>query len=494
MSIALTADFRQEPYIHQLREFELNAEKPARALFWQMRTGKSKTMIDTACHLASVGKIDIALVIAPNGVHENWATRELPKHHWHSLKYFTCLWMTEETHDGEWWLQAQDAYKTIAERDLTWFCFSANSIIRPRAKGLIRKLLTKKVLVIWDECQDYRSPGSKRAKFARSVSRKCEFKRILTGTPVDNSPLHAWGQLELLGSGTSGFKTHDEFKQYHAVYATRTVANGRSYPELVEYRNLEILKGRIDEVATIINREDCPDLPPLIRSERLIDISADQKEAYRSIQKELLLELQPDPRKEPVEVTVDGAARITKLQQILSGFVYDNSRKVHAISRNAIPRLEAVADEVRKTTGKVVIWCRFQPDVRAVTRRLQQDGWKVEQYYGKTSAKDKARVRKIFAGDADSETDVKAVVGYPAVGIDLSAASKIIWYSHIFDAVIANQADERATAMGGAAVEIVDFKAPKLDQYILDNRHEKKELSDAMLASDLVKLLEYLAF
>lgn len=48
---AIMADFKTVPYIHQLKEFERSAELPARALLWQMRTGKSKLTVDTACHL-----------------------------------------------------------------------------------------------------------------------------------------------------------------------------------------------------------------------------------------------------------------------------------------------------------------------------------------------------------------------------------------------------------------------------------------------------------
>ena len=72
--------FKTEPYKHQLEEWLESRDLPVRALFWEMGLGKTATIIHTAAWLLEREKVDSMLVVAPNGVHENWAIDELPKH------------------------------------------------------------------------------------------------------------------------------------------------------------------------------------------------------------------------------------------------------------------------------------------------------------------------------------------------------------------------------------------------------------------------------
>jgi SNF2 family DNA or RNA helicase len=126
-----------------------------------------------------------------------------------------------------------------------------------------------------------------------------------------------------------------------------------------------------------------------------------------------------------------------------------------------------------------------------VVRRLLADGHEVVQYHGRTSSTEKARVRELFASDA--ENDIKVLVGHPksgGQGLDLSAASDIIWYSHTFDAIIREQADERATIIGGGNVSLVDLVAPGIDEYILKNITDKISIADSLAGEGMKNILE----
>src|SRR4051812_43680416 len=90
-------DFRLPNYEHQDREFWLYRDIMARALIWQMRTGKSKAMIDLACYLFKACEIDAVVVVAPNNVHLNWQRRELPKHLWPSVRSRSFVWDAVKT-------------------------------------------------------------------------------------------------------------------------------------------------------------------------------------------------------------------------------------------------------------------------------------------------------------------------------------------------------------------------------------------------------------
>ena len=57
------------------------------AVFMATGTGKTATMVRTACAWFDAGKIDALLVIAPNGVHRQWVNEEVPKWMVHGIRY-----------------------------------------------------------------------------------------------------------------------------------------------------------------------------------------------------------------------------------------------------------------------------------------------------------------------------------------------------------------------------------------------------------------------
>lgn len=492
----ITADFKTIPYEHQLDELEVSMESEARALLWTMRTGKTKVMIDTACHLYREGKIDAVLIFAPNGVHENWLVRELPIHAWESISHSPLVWLTRvasKTKSGRsgpeqvkhkiWWTKAEGQLK---QRDrLAWFAFNSESMIREDVRKLVARIVRRlRTFVIFDESHDFRKPGSKRTKMARALSKRCPYRRILSGTSTTNSPLHAFSQFELLQPGALGFTTFGDFKSHFAEYVQKKNKRGQKYDVLDRYKNLDELSKAIGVWSSVVNREDCGDLPELVRSRVPIVLSPEQVKVYRELHEQYIV----DVGGERVDIG-EMASRINKLQQVVSGFVIDEYGELHHIPGEN-NRLDAVSREVYLTPGKVIIWCNFREDMRLVVDRLRKDGHEIVEYHGGTSSSEKARVRKLFAPDA--ENDVKALVGHPksgGQGLNLSAAGKIIWYSHTFDAIIRQQADERATEVGGRNIPVVDLVAPGVDEYIIKNVLKKVSISEALMQIDTAESL-----
>ena len=202
---------RTEPYPHQLQEYNYHTHDKARALFWYMRTGKSKEIIDQACRLFLDKEIQTLLVVAPNGVHENWVEREIPKHCWKSVPYISWVWNTE--------LKEHPAHISALRlanqfSGLRIYTFPSSTLIHPLAKKYLTSAIAAakgKVLCVFDEAHDFRTPGSKRTKWARAFSKRCSYRRILTGTPDLNSLLHYYSQLELLQAGSNGVQTFFRF-------------------------------------------------------------------------------------------------------------------------------------------------------------------------------------------------------------------------------------------------------------------------------------------
>lgn len=76
--------FETKPFAHQIEAYNkvMNwfKEHNYYALFMDMGTGKTKVSIDIASNLFSEGKLEAVLLIAPNGVQEQWYSQEILKH------------------------------------------------------------------------------------------------------------------------------------------------------------------------------------------------------------------------------------------------------------------------------------------------------------------------------------------------------------------------------------------------------------------------------
>ena len=496
MTAALTADFRTNPYWHQLKEFETSAELPARALLWQMRTGKTKVIIDTACHLYRQQKIDAVIVIAPNGVHDNWMERELPTHIWWDLPYRTLVWRSSSTGTApttmvkpefkRFWLGARDA---LASPELLWVAINSEVLSRADVKGLVSDVVNKRrVMVVYDESHDFGSPGARRTKTARALAKHVPYRRILTGTPISNSPLTAFSQFELLQPGALGHDTYASFKARYAKFGQGYAPGGRPFPKLIGYDRLDELRTEVGKWSSVVLRDDCDDLPNLIRKTRPVEPTDDQMRIYQEARATALARVNGH-----LVRLGDDTAPLVRLQQIMCGYVVGEDG-THTI-KGANPRLDAVADEVRLAPGPALIWCQFREDVRRVVARLKADGHEVMQYHGGTSNTDRQRVRRAFAGGAGGG-GAKALVAQPQAGgrgLDLSSAAVVIWYSHTFDAIVRSQADERATKIGGRNIKVVDLVTPGLDPYILDTIQRKTSIADDVAGRGLRAILNDIA-
>lgn len=484
-ALELEPAFRLPNYKHQQEEWDRHRDDDARALLWQMRTGKTKATLDVACYRRAKGDIDAMLVIAPNGVHVNWVRRQLPLHMWTTVDYVAHAWQASESgkpgHDAS-------LERTMSERGarLAVLAVNSESIIQDKPAALIRRFLNRhkgRVMLVVDESHDFRSPGSKRTKRARSLKRYCRMVRILTGTSVSNSPLAAFSQFELLKDAALGFQRFAEFESRYATYTQERTRGGQTYQKLEGYRDLDDLQARIAQWSSVVLREDVDDMPDLIMDERTVALPDDLMRAYRTLLKEMILELEDGGEVE----AIDGGARMIKLQQMLGGFVVDVDGQVRElVTDEQNPRVQAMLDEVRNSDGKVIVWCKFREDIRRVVRALGKEGIRCVEYHGAIHS----QARRQEAIDAfNGDPKVKVFVGQPKAGgqgLDLSAAELILWYSHTFDLIERDQANERATQIGGKTVVIRDFVTPNtVDEYILSSLAAKRSVSESLAGRGL---------
>ena len=315
----------------------------------------------------------------------------------------------------------------------------------------------------------------------------------MTGSPFENDPLLAFSQFELLEPGLLGYKTYDAFKRRYAIYerAVRYIGTRKHhYPKLLGFHNLEELRSRMAPHCHVVTRDMVDDLPDLVRSVRSVPLTQEQARIYDEVCDGIVAQIEGEG------VNIGPLApKFIKLQQVLSGFLVDKEYKPWEIS-GPNPRAAALVDEVTGNDGKVIVWCAFRRDVEACVAALEAAGRKVLQYHGGTPTE--ARVAARESMQAGSDPYGPDLVGHPrsgGVGLNLAGATKIVWYSHTFDAITRLQADERATEVKGGNVPILDLvgvhpsRQKTMDHVILATQARKTDLADYLSRDGLKNVI-----
>jgi SNF2 family DNA or RNA helicase len=473
---------------HQEEELERHADAAARALHWQMRTGKTKAMIDLACLRYARGEIDGVLVIAPNNVHSNWTRRELPEHHW-LQPYMAIAWSTTASK----FVGYEQEFRRLLDFDgLAWYAVNAEAtILKSQTPFMQAFMKRRRFMLIVDETHEWRRPGSKRSKKLRlQVAKKAVLRRNLSGTMIDNNPLHAWSQFEILEPGALGFPTYKAFERHYGVWEDDEIYIGgrpRTVPKLVGFRHQEELRERMARWTSYVYRDQCDDMPDLVPGTVEFELTREQKRVYNDLVNGMLLSLENG---EELDVNPDTGV-IAKQQMIRSGFIKDLDGTVHwLVEPDSNPAFQTLLELVRATDGKVLIWCKLRAEIEALMAFFKKRGLIMLDYYGKTKQADRQRHEDRFREDPR----VKGIVGQPMAGgqgLDFSAGEHIIWFSHIHgDLIRRRQADERCTKKGGRKIAVTDMVGrDTVDGKILEDQGAKVDRTDFLTGSGLREYL-----
>lgn len=486
-----------ERFKHQSIEYDLHRYSPHRALLWQQRTGKSRAVIESAHALEVQFEINGVLIIAPNGVHRQWAEVQIPQ--WYPLKSFRAF--TWSSSDPDNMVRFARFLKSPSEM-LKWMCVNMEALLLDRCQEAIQRFKNAvgPAMLVIDESHHFAHAGAKRTAVARGLGRMFEFKRILTGTPIENSPFQAFSQFEILERAALGHTTYGGtnkksksripcptcgercrgFKNEFGVFEIQR-HGGHMVAELTEYQNLDRLKSRIAKYASVVLREDCEDLPPLMRDQRIVEMTATQLKWWNAVKKKELEAIETLGQKK----VFAGGAALVKLQQIEGGFWLHDDGRVEDICKKDNPKLAILLDEISWYDGQTIVWFEYLHEIDATLKFLVAQGILCGVFSGRVV---KTRDRDLAAF---MRGEVRVLLAQPRAGGEgrnMSAASKIVWYSATPDAIIRSQANERASKIGGKSIQIVDMIAP-VSKYFLKLTDGKTALADDVSRNGLKTVL-----
>lgn len=426
---------KTKPYKHQVKALkQMISQGYGGALLLEPRTGKSKTTIDYISAMNQAGKIDRVVIVSPNRIMGTW----IQEFHRHCPRIFKItvwdakgrklpLQEVDGSHQLHVVLVNYEAFATPGKK--TKSGRESKRTGRWKTRGDLRKWLNggKSGCMVLDESHKIKSPSGRAANMIVSMSGDVSYRLILTGTPLTKAKRahDIYMQWKFLNPERfSMYETAQDFKNHFGRWKQVVdPKTGREFPKYLGPANVKELQYRMAKDAVIVRREDCFDLPPREDIVIPVKLKASRKH-YEEMAQDMITMLE-DGREAEATIKLVQQLRLT---QITSGFVTTDEGEVVRVGFEKSDALKELLDDMFEKDQKVVVAARWKADLDLIAELGEHIGFKVWSIRGGVKRTDSDKAILDFR-DFDGPGMMVIQPQAASMGIDLSTASTMIWYS-----------------------------------------------------------------
>lgn len=392
-----------EPWDHQRAAYNLINLLDCPLLAMEPGTGKTKVAIDWISN--HPGKV--SLIIIPKSVEEVWRV-EVAKHASIDLRLLSLV--------GQ---GVGNVKKVLTEafdgtKPTVLLC-NYEKVWRSDTRATLLANLDNISFLVLDEAHKVKNSGGKAAKFLYLLSHKLKCKKVgLTGTPIPESPLDAFGVLKVLNHHVFGTSKN----KFYARYA-KTIQISRLVSKVIGLKNQDELAMKLGWVSIQV-----PNTVLALPEQRHVTVpfALPKKVAdlYKEFKNELVTEINGKYLTAPSRMSA-----LTKLQQIAGGFLIRDNGEEQYVDTLHTAKVDALVDLVDGLEGrKVVVFARYRAEMQAIIDALRATGRAVGEISGK---------RNDYQGWKNLEYDTLVCqISAASTGLDLTEACYNIYYSMTF--------------------------------------------------------------
>jgi SNF2 family DNA or RNA helicase len=442
--------------------------KPGYAWFMEMGLGKTRTDLYETYWLMKAGKLDIELILCPRSLRGTWRGEA------EAIGFPYPVLLMDGSADSMW-KSIVDVSEGKSGKKVVVVCHY--DLVLTRCGDLIELMLEKgvRLKVTLDESTRIKNPQAKVGKYLIQLRNKFAYKRILSGSPAPQGTHDLWGQFKFIGA------TDQKYFAFRNTYCTMGGWMGK---QITGSQNLDILKMRTKDFVFRAKKKDWTDLPDkLFPQPREIEMTKPQREAYLQMMHDFVLEWGDQEITAKMAVTAK-----TKLQQIGSGFLYNNEGQPVNLfeegQRN--PKIEEMLSIIDQVEGKIIIFYHFQYSVTLIRNALKRAGINASYLTSGLNDADVEERKRAF----NEDDDVKVVVcqtasmkyGHTLLGTKKEPCYTTLFYENSYDFEARSQAEDRNHRHGQSyPVTYIDIATSREDTKIIKALQRKEGLQEAIL-------------
>lgn len=269
-------------------------------------------------------------------------------------------------------------------------------------------------ICLLDESQGVKARASAQSRASRRL-RRARRRMVLSGTPIDDSPIDVWAQMRfvdhnVLGEDWGPFA--DKWCNRGGFMNKKWIFRNKLLPQFLKVLEPYIYRLSIDEFG--IEKPKLHLVP--------VALFGEQSRVYRQMEKEGIVRLDDWVIKTDLPIT-----KKIKLEQITGGFIQHNGDVGH-IGRAKQRKLDAILPRVK---APVVVSCKFLEELRLIEPILRKHFKRVEILTGavkdgRTGNHRTQLIKRFQAGEIDA-LGVQVRTG--GVSIEFTQSENLVIYS-----------------------------------------------------------------
>lgn len=326
-------------------------------------------------------------------------------------------------------------------------------------------------LIIADEGHKIKGHHTAVSKSMHKLGSLSRYNLLLTGTAITNKEIDIFSEYKFLNPSIFG----NSFYAFRNHYF-RMSGYGNYIP--VFKRELEYeFKQKIASIAYRVTKEECLDLPDTVGITRYIELEDSAKKAYESLAKKSYAELKNS------EITATNIlTKLLRLSQLTGGFLTDDeTHKTECVSNAKLTVLQEMIYQTIEENTKLVIIARFKAEIKMICKLIESKKAKYSLITGDT--KNRQEQVNVFQNEKDCHFFI-GQIKTTALGITLTSANKMVFYSLDYSMSNFNQAKARIHRVGQNNKCTYYYLLAKgtIDEKVYRTLKYKVNLADRMLS------------
>jgi SNF2 family DNA or RNA helicase len=442
-------------------------------LFDEMRTGKTLQAINIARILIEKRLIDGCLIVVPNTIKRVWH-KELSL----DAPVQGCFTIIIEGNKLE---------KKSKWEQRAFFHIVNYESARADEEYLLKydKFMGagKGYMLICDEAHKIKNPDALQSRVIMKL--KPKYSLFLTGTPVANRPEDAFTMTDFVSPGLLGGNIFEFIENF-------AVTGGYSGREIIRYENLDEVKYRLGRVSMRRLRKDIM-FDQKVRQTRVGELKGEQLKCYEQMRDEMLVSLLTDYGEMSALTARNRLVQTLRLSQICNGYLSSKPTDVKWLNENwKFKEIDEFLEEYLDDIGKVVLWSRFVPTVKALHKRYQKYGAVYISGEVKDTASNPARTNAMYKFQQDPSCKVMvAQINSAGLGLGFQPATFAIFLDRWWSPAPNSQAEDRILGIKNPVpVTIIDLVTDGcIDErwkYILERKKSWADIITGDLPDDFV--------
>lgn len=457
---------KDKPLSVQMEALQHSYPKAGWGHFLDMGLGKTCVALNEFCMFVEDYNFKRMVVIAPNNFKDDWILMASEFQFPYRMKALDSKdrWAAER-----WMKQYKDEVLAIV--------VNYESARTEATQELITVFIGGNLTYgVFDESIMTKGHDGENFKGAKRIASQCAANRDLSGKPITQGPHDLWAQLKLIGA-LQGWN-------YHAFRNRYCVMGGFKNKQVVGWKNEKELKDYLKEWSFFALSKDYRTWAEPTWTTREVRMLPKQFEMYKGMEHDFLVDL-GEGRIASAEMII---TRLNKLQQITSGFLYDDEGNTNILfAPDANPRVKATRDLLNnEINGKLIVGAlhtaaiemlmgalqEFNP-VRIVGKNRMEEG---ELQYAKDKFNNDDRCR-VVVGQL-----VATKYGHTLLGSAAMPCYHTAFFENSFSLDTRSQFEKRNDRTGQTmGVQYIDFIQSPMDRRVVGALQRKEDIASAVL-------------